>query len=330
MSAAYVPVLLGEFTPGTPEWYETRRTRVGGSECADVIGLGFSSRYALYWAKAIGLQPEFDPQERELLYWGNAQEPIIVDRFAADLHESEPDAAVQYRMGSYVHPDEPWMLATPDAGIWRHGHLDELVEVKTAARDDAWRAGCPPKYRCQQLWQMHVMGVRRSTLVVKISSADYRVMPRLDMDADPDAEDDLAFLIECGRAFIADVEARRDPVPGDGSEATWEAARRVHPEIDPGSRCEVPEDLVAAWVDADRRAKQAVTDRRLYGAQLLDLMGTTQSGHLTTPEGELAPQRCVYRTARTQPDGTPGTPYLAAPRTAKPKTIKDTRQEIAA
>ncbi len=318
------PVLIKSHEPGSPEWLAQRRDKIGGSEIADVLGLGFSSRYRLYWEKAIMLPRWSDAQTDELFYWGKAQEPIILQRYADDRAIEAPDHTVVPWPGTYVR--DGWMLASPD-GMERarlHPDLDGVIEIKSVSSQAmGWSSTeYPPKYRAQVLWNCHVMGVRRGRLVVKIDSAGYRVYPWLDLDTDPDARDDLSFMIERGQQFLLDLDQRNDPLPDDGSDATWEAARRIHPDIDKGAVAEIGEPLPGEYLLALEELDRATKELTRLKSKIIAEMGTAQNAHAVGDDSRFA-----YRTYRSKADGTQGVPFLSPDKRMREamKTIKELR-----
>src|SRR4051812_37548397 len=95
---------LGTYLPGTPEWYEMRADKVGGSDLAAILGLSpWQSPFSLWHQKRGDTEP--DIQEKPQLEWGTRLEPVIVQAWA----EKHPEYRVNYAPGAtYAHPDYPW------------------------------------------------------------------------------------------------------------------------------------------------------------------------------------------------------------------------------
>lgn len=265
-------VLLGHHEPNTPEWDELRSHGLGGSEIAAVVGLSpWESRFSLWHRKrgSLGKRTVNDGMQ-----WGTRLEPIICDVFAEEHPEFWSMAA-----GTYRHPDRPWQLGNPDRllypteGVTAKTKPLALLETKTAHQYDAheWGLGpedVPPYYRCQVLWYLDVLGLPVARMAVLIGGSDYREY------AIPYAADEAAWLRGQGEEFWQSVID--GPAPRlDGSNATYEAVRQLHPEIN-GETVEIDPDLHDWFQDSKKAAEQATAQHVAAKATLLDAMGQAQ------------------------------------------------------
>jgi putative phage-type endonuclease len=260
-------VLLGHHEPNTPEWDELRSHGIGGSEIAAVVGLSpWESRFSLWHRKrgSIGRKTINAGME-----WGTRLEPVVCEAFAEtrDMLDIQP-------AGTYRHQERHWQIANPDRLLWddEHGHVG-ILETKTAHQYDAheWGLGpedIPPYYRCQVLWYLDVLELPRAHLAVLIGGSDYREY------VIPYAADEAAWLREQGEEFWQSV--LNGPTPDlDGSGATYEAVRELHPDID-GQTVEIDAALHAWFQESKRAAEQAATEHVAAKATLLDAMGQAQ------------------------------------------------------
>lgn len=263
-------VLLGSEPHNTPAWHALRSSGLGGSEIAAVVGLSpWVSKYALYLRKR-GEIPEQANQTR--FDWGHRLEPVIAQVWA-DLHS---DQNVE-EAGTYQHADRPWQLANVDRLITDDEFLNKphaILEVKTAHQYDAYEWGngpedIPPYYRCQVVWYMDVIGVPVGHLAVLIGGSDYREYTI------PYVADEAEWLREEGRKFWADVQSGNKP-PLDGSDATYEAVRKEHPEIERGQDVEIEHDLYGWYLETKADAAAAKAEHQKAKASLLAQMGDAQ------------------------------------------------------
>lgn len=257
-------VLLGRHEPNTPEWDELRTRGIGGSEIAAVVGLSpWQSRFSLWHLKrgTIGKQ-----QVNAGMRWGTLLEPVICDYFA-----SQRDMLDVLPAGTYRHHERRWQLANPDRLLWddEFGHVG-ILEVKTASAFDSheWGHGpedIPPYYRCQVLWYLDALELPVAHMAVLIGGSDYREYEI------PYSADEAKWLRDQGEAFWQSVIDGQVP-DIDGSDATYEAVRQLHPEID-GETVEI-DPLLHEWFKTSRKAaEQAKAEHAAAKATLLDAMG---------------------------------------------------------
>lgn len=260
-------VLLGRHEPNTPEWDGLRSRGLGGSEIAAVVGLSpWQSRFSLWHLKrgSIGKQ-----EVNAGMRWGTLLEPVVCGHFA-----SQRDMLDVQEAGTYRHHEREWQLANPDRLLWddEHGHVG-ILEVKTAHQYDAheWGHGpedIPPYYRCQALWYLDVLELPVAHMAVLIGGSDYREYEiRYSVD-------EAEWLREQGAAFWQSVIDGETP-DIDGSTATYEAVRKLHPKID-GETVEIDADLHEWFQTSKRAAEQAAAEHLAAKATVLDAMGQAQ------------------------------------------------------
>lgn len=263
-------VLLGRLEPNTPEWDEIRSRGIGGSEIAAVVGLSpWVSRFALYHRK----RGTLDKQEVNAgMNWGHRLEPVVCEAFA----EAHPEFVTAVA-GTYRHAERGWQLANVDRLLHRdsdpfpENEPCGLLEVKTAHQYDAheWGPGgsdeIPPYYRCQVLWYMDVLSVPEAHVAVLIGGSDYREY------LIPYAADEAQWLREEGERFWHEVNAGITP-PLDGHDATYQAVRAMHPQIN-GEDVEIPAALWDAYVTTKATADETAVEHKRVKSTVLDLMG---------------------------------------------------------
>ena len=297
---------IDTFEPGSPAWHDQRRTALGGSEIAAVLGLSpFESAFSLWHRKAGLTQPVEDSPEME---WGRRLEQAIRDKWL-DAHRpgaGHPDGewASEYHGHTYLR--DGWKIASPDWIVQDYSGTElRVIEVKHPLYDTGWGEPgtdeVPPYYLCQARWYLHVLGLDVCHFAVLIGACDYREYTVRQDAADVD------LMVTAGRAFLDSLAAGVRP-DIDSSSATYQTIRELHPDIDP-ERVELDENLAADLVQADQIAKEAAAHRQRIASEVLDFMGRAQ-------HADLNGWRIAFRTARTKADGTPGLPYLQLDRKA--------------
>lgn len=285
-------IYLGSWEAGSPEWRRHREGRVGGSDVAAIIGLSpFQSAFGL-WQERKGLEPDRD---NPAMTWGVRLEPVIVEAWA----DNHPDRAVAHSPGAvYQHPDREWQVASPDALLVAPGTILGGLEVKTARHDNEWGPHgtdvIPPYYMCQVQWCMDVFGLPEWHVAVLIAGSDYR---EYTVAAQPAFQE---VLRDSARDFLTSLDEDAPPAI-DGSDHTYKAVRRIHPDIDADDDAHIPPDLAEAWMNALAEKAAAEDACRRYAGLILDHMGRAKHAY---HDG----QRIAYR----QPGPRGSAPFLKA------------------
>ena len=210
------------------EFLERRRTGLGGSDIAAIVGLSkFATPYDV-WLSKRGEAPE-DDSDKPWLYWGAVLEDVVAKEYALRTGNK-----VQRVNAQLIHPEHHFAMANIDRAVvnpeirgnvrWIDGRLttDRILECKTANGFAAslWGADgtdeIPDYYVCQVQWYMGITGARYADVAVLIGGNDYRSYT---VEAHPELFADLlteaqAFwkLVENGIApdpqTVADAQAR--------------------------------------------------------------------------------------------------------------------------
>lgn len=264
-------VYIGNWPAGSPEWVEARRKGLGGSEIAAVLGLSpFESPFSLWHRKSRLLGPTVD---NALMEAGRRLEPVICEKFA----DEHPEFTVA-PTGMWRSLCRPWQIASPDRRLTdadqsADGPPVGLLETKFALYDDEWGEPgtdeIPPSYLVQTRWYLDVFGLDVCWVCVFIGSCGefrtYLVQP---------STEDTDLMRGEAQTFLASIAAGQRP-PIDGHDATYEAVRRMHPDID-GTQVELGSDLVAAYVRAKRAAAAVHEVEQAATAAVADAMGSAQ------------------------------------------------------
>lgn len=259
-------------------WLEERRTYIGASDAANLIGVGFQDEHAVYREKVEGIDPAapVDP----LLTFGLEMEPIIAARYCEAMKISPVLLKVGRTERSKLHP---WQAANPDRLDVSPVLAATLVELKAPLDfGDEWGPSgsdvVPDKYRVQVVQQMgvlmphHLCDDRATISAVARRTGEFRVF-HVTFDVD------LFFLLtEVEQRFWTDhVQPQRPPGP-EWAERFGEPVRKrlVRPDL----RLELP-DLAADLV-ARRQQLVAVRDEadeevKAVNAALLELMGEART-----------------------------------------------------
>ena len=192
-----------DVVPDTDEWLLERRSSVGASEVAAVMGLSqWATPLDVYRSKH-GVDRPFDPL---IALLGHEAERTL-SRWLVELSGLNPDLSPGFMARSVEHP---FIHATPDR-MWG----DIPVQIKTAHEftSHKWDEGIPTEYRVQVQTEMLVLGAPRALLVVQIGARDVRAIW--------EARDDRFInehLIPTVTEFWGHVEAHEPPPPSTVAE----------------------------------------------------------------------------------------------------------------
>lgn len=224
-------------------WLEHRRTGIGGSDIAAIIGVSpYKTPWQIYVDK-VGLV-DLDDQEdeqTEQMEWGQLLEQFILDRWE---HTTGRHASFRQLLGR--HDDHDWMLATFD-GLETEGPGDPTgygdppepedvamairpIEVKNIT-DWNWADGIPLHYQAQGQWQMMVSGLDSCLFVVLHAG---RHLETYELEADPD---DQAALLRAGEKFWRDHVEKEDPPFVLAADNAY--MKRVYPDHDESEAIEL-------------------------------------------------------------------------------------------
>jgi putative phage-type endonuclease len=272
---------LGEFEADSPEWHKIRSEGLGGSEIGTIMGLNqYESAYAL-WAKKSGLIPT-PPLDNWAIRFGKAFEAPILDLFAKE----HPDFEL-YSAGTYRSLSTPYLHANPDALAKVNGEW-VIVEVKTSK--NYWYE-VPPAYIAQVRHYMLVMGIKKAVIVgvVNMSWVEHWI------GAD-DFEEKV--ILQYAKKFWEHLNNGEMP-EWDGSEATYQAVREMHPTI---TDEEVQIDGGHLLLEAQEVFDRAQAELLEAKSRVMSAMGTAKHAYVEH-EGER------FRVASRQARGLTA-PYL--------------------
>lgn len=218
--------------PSREEWLKARRSGLGASEIAAILGEDpWDSPFAI-WGDKTGRAPK-PPVVSEAAEWGlNFEEPIA-RKFGV---RSGRRVEVPPPFTVWTHPVHAWKRATPDAMQWPIvGEPFEgpgVLQVKTASErvaysdneEMSWRDGPPVKHQIQLQHEMDVTGCSWGSLICLVGGQE--LLGPYDYDVNDDFLADIHPLLE---AFWNGVLQGIAP-DVDAKEATTKALSRLYPD----------------------------------------------------------------------------------------------------
>jgi putative phage-type endonuclease len=276
--------LIGVFEPGSSAWHEARADGIGGSEVGTIMGLNpYESAFSLHLKKTGQIPtPELD----SFAVWrGNAYEAPLLDYFAKQHPELE-----LFTTGTYADKNQSFMHANPDA-LAQNRNTGEwwIVEVKTAR--SYWDNGVPLHYEAQVLHYMDILDIPRAYVIGDIGSTWHESVMLYDGFR---ADTQRNRVTEFWSGVLEGIQPE-----WDGSMATYEAVRQLHPEIDDE---EVEIDGGFRLLAAQQAHEETLQQLNKMKSEILGLMGRAKYAYIEH-EGE------KFRVASRQARGN-GAPYL--------------------
>jgi putative phage-type endonuclease len=267
---------------------EERRTGIGGSDAAVILGLNpYQTAYGLYLDKIGEAPPDNEDFLKESRYWGSVLEEPVAQRYA-----EETGYKIQKSNQLIRSKDHPFMIANIDRKVVGQDRRIGF-EAKTAARSDGWgdagSAEIPPYIMLQCQHYLAVTGYDIWDLAVLIGNRDwrwYRINP---------IQKIIDQLIDAEQEFWDRVEHRAAPEPTWQSAATTRLLKDLYPGTN-GQVLQLPE-VAQSYQDVmdDAAAQRKLFDDTITGCKnrLAMLMGECAVGLL--PDGTAITRKEVKR-----------------------------------
>jgi len=167
------------------EWLRFRRSGIGGSDVAGIMGLSSWASPISIWSEKTGRVEPADLSGNEWVEWGTRLESVIRERFK----EEHPETRVIHPDVTLVGVDRPWAHANLDGMVRDPERGWGVLEVKTASSDRDWfdedgSETVPIHYQTQATHYLTVTGYGYVMFAVLVRGSRY--MERLFV---PDEED---------------------------------------------------------------------------------------------------------------------------------------------
>ena len=207
------------------DWLAWRRSGIGASDVAGILGLSpWASPFSV-WASKIDDQA--DDHDNDAMEFGRRAEVMVGPWFA-----DRTGLTVAGEQARCTHRDDTWKLCTVDGFVFDGPNSDiasalGVLEIKTTGDSAAdWADEVPVHYRCQATWAMHVTDLPRCWFAV-LHLAFGR--PRFEVyEFERDAAEE-AFVVDTCTRFWHDHVTTGHPPADDGHSATTDAIKAHWP-----------------------------------------------------------------------------------------------------
>lgn len=199
------------------EWLEARKTGIGGSDAAAVLGMSPWKTNVELWEEKTGRRQDKDLSDDPCVQYGIQCEPFMREIFALDF----PQYTISHEENvSLKHPDFPYLRASLD-GFLEDTSTDEIgvLEIKASflfsrADREKWEGRIPQHYFIQVLHNMNVIDAAFAVLKARLIRDwnDTRtITERHYTFRRSELEADIEYLIEREHAFWRKVETDTRP-----------------------------------------------------------------------------------------------------------------------
>ncbi|WCK55397.1 YqaJ viral recombinase family protein [Aneurinibacillus sp. Ricciae_BoGa-3] len=261
-------VLARTLNMGRDAWLEIRKGGIGGSDAAAIAGLSKYESPVVVYLEKMGQLDQDEPGEAA--YWGNVLEDIVAKEFS-----SRTGFKVKRCNAVLQHPDYPFMLANVDRLIVGQ---NVGLECKTASAylKDLWEGDeVPMQYLIQCQHYMAVTGFQ-SWWIAALVGGNTFVYKKIERD-----EELISQLIDIEKNFWENhVLAQVSPML-DGSEASGNLLKKMHPAAEEGTETELPleaDDLLEELETAKQEEKGASERVKTLENRLKAMLGNHEAG----------------------------------------------------
>jgi putative phage-type endonuclease len=254
------------------KFHEERKTGIGGSEAAGVMGLSRYSSPMSVWNLKTGRTEPFGGNE--YTEWGTILEPIIRMKFA-----KEKELEVIYDPEMKRSEKHPFMIAHLD-GIIYDEKTDSygVLECKNVSewKKHEWEDNdVPVEYMIQMQHNLEVMGYDWGYFAALIGG-NHLEITKVKRD-----DEFIKKIVEAERYFWNEYVLKDKEPPFDGSESSEEVLKHLYPEAKEKQVKELPpyvEDLIGELLPLKAQYEEIEKKIKAIEQQIKDEMGEYETG----------------------------------------------------
>lgn len=204
-----------ELNHGSPEWLTFRKTGIGGSDAAAILGMSPFKSNIEVWEEKVGLREPDDISDKPQVAYGTKAEDLLVQLYALDYpqYKVKQDKQTVYRRG--------FMFASLDAELTdketkEQGFLEiKTTEIHSAAAMKKWNGHIPEYYYAQVLHYFVTLGCTFAWLKAQIKQVGNNGQTELITRHYPFLRnalmDDMKYLYMKEKEFWGYVERKERP-----------------------------------------------------------------------------------------------------------------------
>lgn len=236
------------------DWLEQRKKGIGGSDAANILGMGYSSPLTTFLDKTGQLPPTPDNMPMKL---GRALEQTVADLF-------EEETGIKCRKSGYMFQSKqhPFMLANIDRLTADGTFLECKTTTEWNKKKIAFKGEIPAHWYCQCMHYMAVLGTPYCYLAVLIGNREF-VWFKIERD-----EEDIKALSKAESDFWKMVQAGKftgDPAGTTGESQSLSAA---YPDPKPAGISYFSDEFEIRLREAEKAANEADEEAKKAKAEL--------------------------------------------------------------
>jgi len=264
----------------TPEqrtiWLAERRSGIGASEIAKVVGLAppsWGGPLDVY-ADKLGKSLDYDNPSME---WGRLLEDVIAQVYALETgHE-----LFQFDPPILRHPEHRWVISTPDRGIRNER---KFVEIKRTDERKGWGTPgtdqVPEYYFCQTQWQMLSaveLEIESVDVAVLVGGSDFRIYT-------VERNQEIQQLLLTAASELWDRVCRQEPPAFDYQHPNTAKILNLlfHPDETKSIELDTEmEEVADAYVGLGEQLSEMERTRESYKCRIIEALGCAGAGKLS-------------------------------------------------
>ncbi len=199
----------------SPEWLEFRKTGIGGSDAAAILGLSPFKTNVEVWEEKVGIKTSEDISDKPQVVYGKNAEDLLVKLFALDYpqYKVKIDKQTVYRRGFMFASLDGELTdnETGEQGIYE----GKTTEVHSNALMSKWHKQIPDYYYIQLLHYFLVTGrtfaICKAHIKTMGVNGELEIITRHYLYSRKDLLDDLKYLYLKEKEFWGYVERKQRP-----------------------------------------------------------------------------------------------------------------------
>lgn len=211
------------------EWLDARRSGIGGSDAAAILGVDpYRSALEVYCDKIGIAEPQAD---NDAMKWGRKLEPLVAEAYAEETGRELNDFGINIWQGS-----EPWLIASQDRGIVapKQGHLE--IKTSNYIKEGDLAEEIPIPWQVQYQHSLAATDLDWGGFAILLNA---RKLFWVDVERD---DSFIEAMLEAEAKFWKRVQDHDPPAP-DSSESATRTLKKLYPK-DTGKTVVLPNEAM--------------------------------------------------------------------------------------